>query len=131
MENLIGVGNNRKIPFNPMILKKTEVTLSEPLHGFTDPRPTWSWQYIQFIHVWTIITLYIQQAIDDHLRLDNMHFHRHSFQRKNYFELLHRYRDKVCVQKLFGHAISLFITIRSKFTKWKQTLIACKTCWRT
>ena len=33
MENLIGVGNNRKIPFNPMILKKTEVTLSEPLHG--------------------------------------------------------------------------------------------------
>ena len=35
MENLIGVGNNRKIPFNPMILKKTEVTLSEPLHGVT------------------------------------------------------------------------------------------------
>ena len=32
MENLIGVGNNRKIPFNPMILEKTEVTFSEPLH---------------------------------------------------------------------------------------------------
>ena len=37
MENLIGVGNNRKIPFNPMILKKTDVTLSEPLHGVDRP----------------------------------------------------------------------------------------------
>ena len=101
------------------------------IHVINRSQKTLSWQYIQFIHVWAIITLYNQQSMDDHLRLDNMHFHRHSFQRKNYFEVLHRYRDKVCVQKLFGHAISLFITIRSKFTKWKQTLIVCKTCWRT
>ena len=62
--------------------------------------------------------MYNQQAIDDHLHLDNMHFHRHYFQRKTilncYIDTETKYVCKNCLDMQFHYLSQLDLNLQNE-----------------